>query len=117
MFSVSFGEGFDGYVAQPIYQCGIGLAVYREEFFPSKDLRSFANIFDGAQDMVENIVTRIRTLEKDEGLYRHANKAMLDIYNELYSKDDYLKRIEKLVKRQFDIFPRNIAMQSKAIRL
>jgi hypothetical protein len=117
MFSVSFGEGFDGYVAQPIYQGGIGFAVYREEFFPSSKLRNFANIFDSAQDMVDNIVPRIRMLETDEALYRSVNKAMIDIYNELYSKDDYLKRIEKLVKRQFDIFPRDTAKQAKSIRL
>jgi hypothetical protein len=56
-------------------------------------------------------------LETDEALYRSVNKAMIDIYNELYSKDDYLKRIEKLVKRQFDIFPRDTAKHAKSIRL
>ena len=117
MFSITFGEGFDGYVAQPIYQGGIGFAVYREEYFPSEKLRQFPNIFESQQDMIDNIVSRIQQFERDEALYRSTNEAMMGIYNELYSKEDYLKRIEKLLKRQFDIFPRDTAKQSNVIRL
>jgi hypothetical protein len=117
MFSVTFGEGFDGYLAQPTYQGGIGLAVYREEYFPSEKLRQLPNIFSSEQDMIDNIVARIRSFENDETLYRDTNKSMMDIYNALYSKDDYMKRIEKLLKRDFDIFPRNAICHVDAIRL
>lgn len=117
LFSVTFGEGFDGYLAQPIYQGGIGLAVYRDEYFPSEKLRDSPNIFSSEQDMIESIVQRIRLFETDDRLYRETNKSMMAVYNSLYSKSDYLSRIEKLLKRQFDIFPRHGVVHEKPIRL
>jgi hypothetical protein len=57
--------------------------------------------------MIDNIVARISSFERDETLCRDTNKSMMEIYNALYSKDDYMKRIEKLLKRDFDIFPRS----------
>jgi hypothetical protein len=106
-FSITFGEGFDGYVAQPIHQNGIGFAVYNEEFFPSADLLSFQNIFSHERDMIENIVTRIKALEADPVLYRHTNRRMIAIYDQLYSKDDYVRRVEMLINRQFELAPGN----------
>jgi hypothetical protein len=117
LFSISFGEGFDGYVAQPIHQGGIGLAVYRSEYFPSEKLREFPNFFSSEQDMVDNIVARIRSLERDEALYARTNQAMIEVYGRLYSKDDYVRRIEKLLKREFEIFPRAAIKCDRAIRL
>jgi hypothetical protein len=117
LFSITFGEGFDGYLAQPIYQGGIGFAVYREEYFPTEKLRDFPNIFSSEQDMIDNIVSRIRLFENDERLYRRTNKSMMEIYNSLYSKNDYMERIEKLLKREFDIFPQGSVKRDKPIRL
>lgn len=116
LFSITFGEGFDGYLAQPIYQGGIGLAVYRSEYFPSETLLSFPNIFSSEQDMIENIVSRIRSLEH-ESLYRETNKLMMSIYDSLYSKEEYMRRIEKLVRREFEIFPRSDIGRDKPILL
>jgi hypothetical protein len=117
MFSISFGEGFDGYVAQPIHQGGIGLAVYREEYFPSRKMRDFANVFSSGQDMIDNIVSRIRLFERDDDLYRETNKAMMNIYESLYSKNDYVRRIEKLIRREFEYFPRSDIQNDKVVRL
>ena len=104
-FSPSLLRGVRRYLAQPIYQGGIGFAVYRPEYFPSEKMRGFANIFDSEDDMIGNIVPRIRLLEKDNALYRKTNRSMMGIYDFLYSKADYLKRIEKLLKREFEIYP------------
>jgi hypothetical protein len=117
LFSISFGEGFDGYVAQPIHQGGIGFAVYRPEYFPSEKLRELPNFFSSEQDMIDNLVPRIRALEKDEALYRRTNRAMIDVYSRLYSREDYMKRVEKLIKREFEFFPRADIKSEAMIRL
>ncbi|MEJ0075843.1 MAG: hypothetical protein WDO17_10405 [Alphaproteobacteria bacterium] len=117
MFSITFGEGFDGYLSQPIHQGGMGFAVYREEYFPSRSIRDLPNIFSSGQDMIENIVARIRAFESDDALYRNTNKAMMNIYENLYSKDDYVRKILKLVKREFELAPRGIIESDKVIRL
>jgi hypothetical protein len=104
-FSISFGEGFDGYVAQPIHQNGIGLAVYKDQFFPSAELRAFPNFFSSEDDMIENIVARIRQFEADPKFYRETNKRMKTVYDKLYSKEDYLRRVEMLINRDFEVAP------------
>jgi hypothetical protein len=104
-FSLTFGEGFDGYLAQPIYQGGVGFAVFNNEFFPSSDLQFYYNIFATEQDMVDNIVKRIRNLEVNKNLYEATNRRMMNVYNELYSRADYIRRIEQLIDRKFELFP------------
>ncbi len=116
-FSITFGEGFDGYLAQPIHQGGVGFAVYNDEFFPSKELVNFYNIFFSGEAMGSDIINRVRTLEQEPELYRRTNRAMIDVYDKLYSKEDYMKRIEMLIHRQFEIFPLHLADQANAVRL
>jgi len=116
-FSITFGEGFDGYLAQPVHQGGISFAVYNDEFFPSRELASFYNIFSSGASMVSDIVGRIRTLERDPNLYRLTNLAMIKVYDKLYSKDEYMKRIEMLINRQFEIYPLYLTDHANAVRL
>jgi hypothetical protein len=104
-FSISFGEGFDGYVAQPIQQGGIGLTVYREEFFPSGDYLNCYNIFSSEKEMVAELATRMRRLAADPDLYRSVNKTFKQEHDKLYSLDDYITRIRRLALRDFDLFP------------
>jgi hypothetical protein len=104
-FSISFGEGFDGYIAQPVQQGGIGLTVYREEFFPSKDFLKYYNIFASEEEMVAELASRIRRFASDPELYRSVNKAFKEEHDKLYSYADYVERIQKLVLRDFDLFP------------
>jgi hypothetical protein len=116
-FSITFGEGFDGYLAQPIYQGGIGFAVYNDEFYPSAELLECVNIFEDASSMLQNIVPRLKLLESDPTLYRQTNQRMMDVYNRLYSRQDYLLRAEKLFRREFDLFPNPSRASSGHIRL
>ena len=104
-FSISFGEGFDGYVTQPVQQGGIGLTVYREEFFPSEDFKDCYNIFSSEKEMVAELATRMRRLAADPDLYKSVNKAFKQKHDKLYSFDDYVSRIRQLALRDFDLFP------------
>lgn len=116
-FSITFGEGFDGYLAQPIHQGGLSFAVYNDDFFPSPELRNFVNIFSSAEDLLDNIASRIRTLEANPEQYRRANKAMIDVYDGLYSKDEYVRRVLKLVNREFEYYPLHLSRAGSVGRL
>lgn len=105
-FSISFGEGFDGYVAQPVYQGAIGLAVYNDAFFPSECFRQFDNFFDSEEQMLEDICDMIRRYESDEQAYVSLNEALVAEYEKLYDYDDYVERIARLIDRDFGLFPR-----------
>ena len=104
-FSISFGEGFDGYVAQPIYQGGIGMTVYNEEYFPSEDFLRYENFFESEEDMIDNIVDVIKSLDADKERYTELNKALVAEWDKLYSYDDYVKQIKKLINKEFELYP------------
>ena len=104
-FSVSFGEGFDGYVAQPIYQGGIGFAVYTDEFFPSDKFLQFENFFASEQLMINNIVSVVRELEGDHSRYTRLNAALHAEWENLYRYSEYLVQLKRLAFRQYEIFP------------
>lgn len=104
-FSISFGEGFDGYVAQPIYQGGIGMTVYNEEYFPSDEFLQYENFFESEEDMVENIITTIKSLDSDKERYTRLNEKLVAEWDKLYSYDDYVKQIKKLINKEFELFP------------
>src|ERR1700733_5997230 len=105
-FSVSFGEGFDGYVAKPMYQGGIGFALYNDEFFPNASYKKFENFFETEEEMIEEIVPTIRRLEADQQRYVALNKALRAKWDQLYSYDDYVARIAKLMRNEYEIFPK-----------
>lgn len=105
-FSISFGEGFDGYIAQPILMGGLGFTIYKKEFFPSEDFLEFDNIFIDEEDMINRIVPTIRHFQQNADIYNKLNSELQEKYNALYNAEDYKERIRRLSLRDFDIFPR-----------
>ena len=104
-FSISFGEGFDGYVAQPIYQGGIGMTVYRKEFFPSDKFMRFPNFFSSASSLLSGIVDVMNSLVKNPDLHDDLNQQLIAEYDKLYSLSDYHAKIRKLANREFELHP------------
>ncbi|MCJ2134473.1 hypothetical protein MKK69_10480 [Methylobacterium sp. J-026] len=107
-FSISFGEGFDGYVAQPIFQGGIGITIFRKEFFPSEDFLRFPNFFESAEALIDGIVPLMTRLGRDCAAYDRLNHALVAEYDKLYSLEDYERRVSMLAERKFEIFPRRM---------
>lgn len=104
-FSISFGEGFDGYVAQPIYQGGIGFTVYNEEFFPCREFLKYENFFESETAMIENIVAVMKSLLADPAKYKKLNADLVVEYDKLYSFEGYVGQIKKLINKEFELFP------------
>lgn len=105
MFSISFGEGFDGYVAQPIYQGGLGLTVYNEDFFPSKKYKDYPVFFETSKAMQNEICEKILYFSKHPDAYKKLNRKIVEEFNKLYNYDEYVEQIRKLADKKFEIFP------------
>jgi hypothetical protein len=103
LFSITFGEGMDGYFSQPIIQGGIGLAVYNEDFFPSREFLECYNIFDSSDSLTKEIVPRIKEMLSNPKLYISLNVRLKSLHDSYYSKEDYVQRIENLCLRKYDI--------------
>lgn len=105
MFSISFGEGFDGYLAQPIHQGGISFTVYNDEFFPSAHFKNYFNIFKDEEEMTTDICARISYLMNNEAEYKKLNLNFLQEFRKLYSFDQYMMQLRKLALREFELYP------------
>jgi hypothetical protein len=117
MFSITFGEGFDGYLAQPMHQGGIGFATYEKKFFPSDHFKAYYNIFADPEQMVEEICGRIRYLESNRNAYEALNRRWIAEYEKLYNYDEYRERIRMLAMREFELFPRSLKISNSLSRL
>ena len=104
-FSLSFGEGFDGYLAQPIHQGGVSFTVYNEDFFPSDSFTQYPNIFSTPEDMILNLCGEMRRLLSDRKLYEKLNADFCSEYEKLYDLPGYIEQISKLGLKQFELFP------------
>jgi len=103
LFSITFGEGMDGYFSQPILQGGIGLALYNEDFFPSPEFLECYNIFDRQDTLIREIVPRIKELLSDSQLYESLNARLKSMHDMYYSREEYILRIDNLCQRKYDI--------------
>lgn len=103
MFSITFGEGFDGYLAQPMLQGGMGFAVYNKEFFPSEEFLDYFNIFESQEEMLAELPNRISTLINSPDFYKKLNLDFQSSHNKLYSRNDYIERVKKLCQMDYDL--------------
>ncbi|MDP8995605.1 MAG: hypothetical protein M3O03_01185 [Pseudomonadota bacterium] len=105
MFSVTFGEGFDGYFIQPMQQGGVGFAVYNATFFPEWVKAGGVNLFESYEAMIAKIGSAMTTLAANPIRYKIENKKWLKIIDPLYGRDDFRLRIVKLAKAEHDFIP------------
>jgi hypothetical protein len=105
LFSITFGEGFDGYLTQPTLQGGVGFAVYNDKFFPSPEFKKYANIFQDGAEMVACICDRMKYLLADRAAYEQVSEEFIDAHNQLYDYYEYVKKIEYLALKRFEILP------------
>ena len=103
MFSITFGEGFDGYLSQPMQLGGVGFAVYNDRFFPNSKFHKLYNIFDNKEMMLRDLPIRIKKLLAHPKLYKSTNLKFLDLHNKLYDKKNYDLQILKLCNLDYDL--------------
>lgn len=103
-YTISFGEGFDAYLMQPLEVGSLGIAVYNEVFFPSPELRKWENIFESYSDLVENFPKLVDAHLKNSGLYRSLVADFLERLQGWYDPNDYQARIRNFYLHKYDYF-------------
>lgn len=75
-FTISFGEGFDGYYIQPYYANSIGIAVYNDRFFPDAVISEFPFVYSTFDDMYEKICEDIRNVKDSREKYESVSHSV-----------------------------------------
>src|SRR6516162_8448186 len=99
-WSLTFGEGLDGYFAETAWTGGIPFAVYNDRFFMPQ-FRELATVYDTWDELQTWIVGDILKLDHDE-LYHGAGEPIRQALNELYSCEKYRENIRLFYNEEYN---------------
>lgn len=107
-FSITFGEGFDGYFLMPPIVKSLGFAVYNDHFFPDSSWKSIKTVYSSYQEMFDKIVNDIKTLSSNKEEYIKTYELIKKKHDELYSTNKFRDNLERFYKQQYDLLPTNL---------
>ncbi len=102
-YTITFGEGFDGYYIESFLCGGIAFAVYNEGFFPDKEFSKFENLYSSYKDMSAKIIQDIKDLDRKN--YEKIVKKNFDKITKLYDFSNYTKNIKDFYEKKYHFVP------------
>lgn len=99
MFTITFGEGYDGYFLEPYLSDSIGFCVLNKTFFP-KEFKKQPTTYSSWSEMLNNIVEDIKKYENNENLYTKVSndceKEIRKFTNNKQSETDLIAYYERI---------------------
>lgn len=105
-FTITFGEGFDGYFTQPCRIGSLAFAVYNDKFFPSPDWKQLKNIYESDEEMEKRIVEDILYFSTHPEEYMQTAQKTDDLRKTLYSKEKFLDNLRRFYRQEYDFYPK-----------
>ena len=102
-FTITFGEGFDGYFNQPQTVGGLGMAVYDSAFFPDESWLELKNVYESEDDMKNNIDKDIKELSTNKDLYYSLINKIKGKLSLLYGENLFKTNLEKFYKGEYTV--------------
>lgn len=91
-WAITFGEGLDGYIIEPVFSGAVGFAVFNEQFF-TPDFKSLPGIYSSYEEMLASIRRDIASLDNPSS-FEHCQKLQFDLCAKYYSEDEYTANIK-----------------------
>ena len=104
-FSITFGEGFDGYFMQPSSVNSIGIAVYNDDFFPDNSWKNLDNVFESYEDLSQNIVKFIKEYSQSPQKYTELSKLNKKLQDKIYNFEKFEDNIKRFYEKKYDFKP------------
>ncbi len=104
-FTITFGEGMDGYFSQPITVESLSFAIYNTKFFPDNSWTKLKNIYINSTDMLANLTQDLKNYLSNKEDYFNSINAVKDKYDGLYSSSKIFNNLELFYKNKFTFFP------------
>ncbi|MDR3455259.1 MAG: hypothetical protein P4L96_21055 [Rhodoferax sp.] len=99
-FSLTFGEGLDGYFAESVFSGGIGIAVYNDRFF-DEDYKKLNFVYPSWDELVRNFTTDVLRINRNPDEYEAIHRAQFEILASNYSYRNYQENIISFYERYF----------------
>lgn len=104
-FTVTFGEGMDGYFLQPEVVGSVGFAVYNDRFFPDASWNSLKNVYNSYGEMIDRITGFMKLLLKDRALYEQTVTETLMKMQSIYKSGAFKDNLERFYRGNHDFIP------------
>jgi len=104
LFTISFGEGFDGYFIEPILSNSLSFAVFNPYYFPSEFLDSEV-VYSSWEDLFINIVDDIKTYAQDRMTYEKLSSVNSERIKKYFSNARSKRELENYYKKKYDFVP------------
>lgn len=101
-FTITFGEGMDGYFLQPQIVGSMGFSVYNSEFFPNDNWKKFVQVYKSYDEMYEKITDDFKELLDNKMLYYGAIDEVINECKKIYNFDNWLDNIKRFYDKNYD---------------
>jgi hypothetical protein len=98
-WSLTFGEGLDGYFVETVFSGGISFSVYNSRFF-TEDFRSLRTVYQNYDVLIRKICKDIIDLG-DEGTYSDYQNRQFDLCHKYYDYKEYLRNLESFYREDY----------------
>ena len=100
-FTITFGEGLDGYYLETVYSGGISFAVYNETFF-TKEFENLHSLYKSFDELLNKIIFDIYFFDNEEN-YNKYNEVQNTILSKMYSFDKLKFNVKQFYLNNFDL--------------
>ena len=104
MFTITFGEGYDGYFIEPYLSGSIAFSVFNDVFFPV-DFGSAPTVYDSWGHLCDSIVYDMRRLQHDGALYKATVEFVLDKIRLYTNTALSIRNLQDFYARRFSFLP------------
>ena len=98
-WTITFGEGLDGYFIEPVFSGAIAFAVYNEEFF-TPDFEALPTVYNSFDLLKQNIRAQMKALD-NEVAFKVCQQEQFALCAKYYSKATYVNNIVAFYKGEF----------------
>ena len=92
-WSLTFGEGMDGYFGEPVFSGGVSFAVYNERFF-TPEFAKLQTVYPSWEALEQKITTDLVRFDNAE-IYRERSRDCYELLASLYSVDKFRDNLRK----------------------
>ena len=107
LFTISFGEGFDGYFIEPLLSNSLSFAVFNPFYFPS-EFKDSELIYESWDALYDNIVDDIKIYAGNPQLYEKSSAKNRELVNKYISNKKSMAELENFYKERYDFLPKPV---------
>ena len=102
MFTITFGEGYDGYFIEPALSGSITFAVYNDLYFP-KNLGKLDTLYSSWDELQEHIIEDIIDYSNNSEKYNMVSSSIRNEVKKFTNNDLSYRDLNELYKRFMNV--------------